>query len=275
MRSRIFVCAALILAFSAGFALAQGTQTGILRGTVSTSDKATLPGATVTIKSAAMQGERTAVTDPEGTFMFRALPPGTDTVTLSMSGMKSVEKTASVPLGGVAELDVMMDVAPVSESVQVTAELPTVLTTPTVGADIKKTEIDGLANRRDLEGVAQISPSVTENSPNSRQLVINGAFAYDNVFMINGVDVNDNLFGSPQNLFIEDAIQETQVLTSGIPAEYGRFSGGVVNAITKSGGNIFSGSFRTNLSNPTWSTLTPFDVAHRLDAAPPARRDHR
>jgi hypothetical protein len=51
------------------------------------------------------------------------------------------------------------------------------------------------------------------------------------------------------------------VLTSGIPAEYGRFSGGVVNAITKSGGNNFSGSFRLNLSNPTWSTLTPFDVA--------------
>jgi hypothetical protein len=261
MRSRIFVCAALILAFSAGFAFAQGTQTGILRGTVTTSDKATLPGATVTIKSAALQGERTVVTETDGAYMFRALPPGTYTVTFSMSGMTSIEKTATVPLGGVAEVNIVMDVAPVTESVQVTAELPTVLTTPTVGANIKKTEIDGLANRRDLEGVAQISPSVTENSPNSRQLVINGAFAYDNVFMINGVDVDDNLFGSPQNLFIEDAIQETQVLTSGIPAEYGRFSGGVVNAITKSGGNIFSGSFRTNLSNPTWSTLTPFDVA--------------
>ena len=44
--------------------------------------------------------------------------------------------------------------------------------------------------------------------------------------MLNGVDFNDNLFGSPQNLFIEDAIEETQVLTSGISAEYGRFTGG-------------------------------------------------
>ncbi len=60
--------------------------------------------------------------------------------------------------------------------------------------------------------------------------------------MINGVDVNDNLFGSPEGLFVEDGIQETQVLTSGISAEFGRFSGGVVNAITKSGGNVFSGS---------------------------------
>ena len=60
--------------------------------------------------------------------------------------------------------------------------------------------------------------------------MISGALSYDNLYLINGVDVNDNLFGSPQNVFIEDAIEETQVMTSGIPAEYGRFSGGVVNA---------------------------------------------
>ena len=71
--------------------------------------------------------------------------------------------------------------------------------------------------------------------------------------MVDGVDVNDNLFGTPNNLFIEDAIQETQVLTSGISAEYGRFSGGVINVVTKSGGNKFSGSVRVNLSNPSGS----------------------
>jgi hypothetical protein len=260
MRLRTLVCSALILAFSASFVIAQGTQTGTLRGIVTTSDKATLPGTTVTIKSAALQGERTATTDNDGAYLFRGIPPGVYKVTFSMNGLRTVERTANVPLGGVAELNLVMDLAPLTEAIEVTAEAPTVLTTPTVGANIKTAEINALANRRDLEGIAQISPSVTENSPNSRQLVINGAFAYDNVFLINGVDVNDNLFGSPQNLFIEDAIQETQVLTSGIPAEYGRFSGGVVNAITKSGGNMFSGSFRTNLSNPTWSTLTPFDV---------------
>ncbi len=71
--------------------------------------------------------------------------------------------------------------------------------------------------------------------------------------MVNGVDVNDNLYGSPQDLFIEDAIEETQVLTRGISAEYGRFTGGVVNAITKSGGNKFSGSFRVNFQNEQWT----------------------
>jgi hypothetical protein len=79
--------------------------------------------------------------------------------------------------------------------------------------------------------------------------------------MVNGVDVNDNIFGTSNNLFIEDAIKETTVLTNGISAEYGRFSGGVINVVTKSGGNDFSGSFREGLSNPKWIGETPLEKA--------------
>ncbi len=95
--------------------------------------------------------------------------------------------------------------------------------------------------------------------------MIGGGFAFDNVIMLNGVDIGDNIFATPQNLFVEDAIQETQVLTSGISAEYGRFGGGVVNAVTKSGGNTFSGSGRVNFVNPSWTTATPFEVARGID----------
>ena len=102
---------------------------------------------------------------------------------------------------------------------------------------------------------------MTENSPNANQVVINGAFAFDSAFLVNGIDVNDNVLAQPQSLFIEDAIEETQVLTSGISAEYGRFSGGVINAITKSGGNTFSGSGRLNFQNPSWTTATPFETS--------------
>ena len=67
-------------------------------------------------------------------------------------------------------------------------------------------------------------------------------------------------FGQPNGLFIEEGIQEVQVLSSGVGAEYGRFAGGVVNVITRSGGNLFSGAFRTNLSNSAWSVETPFET---------------
>ena len=149
--------------------------------------------------------------------------------------------------------NVTLPTGALTESIQVVAETPSVIATPTVGANIRKEEIDALATPRTIQGIATLRPNVTERSPNAGQVVINGAFAWDNVFMINGVDVNDNLFAQPQNLFIEDAIEETTVLTSGISAEYGRFSGGVVNAVTKSGGNTFSGSYRVNLLNPSWT----------------------
>ncbi len=68
-----------------------------------------------------------------------------------------------------------------------------------------------------------------------------GALSYENLFLVNGVNVNENLRGQARLLYIEDAIQETKVSTGSISAEYGRFQGGVVNMITKSGGNKFCG----------------------------------
>jgi hypothetical protein len=70
--------------------------------------------------------------------------------------------------------------------------------------------------------------------------------------------LNENLRGQPDSLFIEDAIQETTIISGGLPAEYGRFTGGVVSTITKSGGNEFSGSLRDNLSNSKWTAKTPW-----------------
>ena len=86
-----------------------------------------------------------------------------------------------------------------------------------------------------------------------QQVRISGGYVYDNTFLIEGHDVAD-IFGAPvagvevvTGPFIEDAIEETQVLTSAISAEHGRFGGGVVNMVTKSGGDDFGGTFRIDL----------------------------
>jgi outer membrane receptor for ferrienterochelin and colicin len=252
---------AIALVFT-GVASAQGVQTGTIRGTVLDQQGLAVPGVTVTATSPALQGSRTAVTDANGTFTIPALPPGTYEVRYELSGFATVTQTSNVALGLTVDQNVTMRTAAVTETVEVVAETPAPIATPVVGINIGKDEIDRLATGRDVFRIATMAPAVNEQSPNASggQVVINGAFAFDNVFMINGVDVNDNLFATPQNLFIEDAIQETQVLTSGISAEYGRFSGGVINAITKSGSNTFSGSYRLNLLNPSWTEETPFEV---------------
>jgi hypothetical protein len=251
---------AVILATDAS---AQGVQTGTLRGFVLDQQDLPVAGVAVSIQSEALQGMRTGRTETDGSYVFTTLPPGPYLVTFDITGFAPQERTAIVPLGASATLDVVLQPAGVTEQVQVVGIAPEVA--PPVSLNIRQETIDALATSRTLLGIATLSPGLNENTPNVGQLSISGAFAYDNLFMLNGVDVNDNLFGNPQNLFIEDAIEETQVLTSGISAEYGRFSGGVVNAITRSGGDEFLGSYRLNLTNPSWTDETPFEEDNEID----------
>jgi hypothetical protein len=200
------------------------------------------------------------VADANGSYIFRGLPPGTYKAVFSLTGFATIERSVPLEIGQSPDIDATMTVATVEESITVTGVAPSILTTTTAGANYRNQDfIDKLPMGRTLAAVAELAPGLTDNTPNANQVTISGAFAYDNVFLLNGVDINDNLFGTANNLFIEDAVEETQVLTSGISAEYGRFSGGVVNAVTKRGGNTFSGSFRTDLTNSAWTEETPFE----------------
>ena len=179
-------------------------------------------------------------------------------------------------VGGTIEVNANMSLAARTETVTVTAEAPSTLTTVATGQSLsKKGEIDALPIGRRPVDIAELSPGLTTNTFIAGQLAISGAYGFDNVFMVDGVDVNDTINGTANNLYIEDAIQNTTVLTNGISAEYGRFSGGVVNLVTRSGGNMFSGSFRENLSNPAWISETPLERPNRRRAPEPARQDAR
>jgi hypothetical protein len=237
---------------------AQGLQTGEITGRVSTQDGLSLPGATITVRGAALQGTRTAVTDANGNYVVRALPPGAYEVTIEMASMATRTEKVTVEVSRQATLDTTLSLASVTEAITVKAETGTeTLASPTVGANYDAREINILPTGRTPFNIAELAPGLTSNTPNNGQVTISGGFAYDNIFMINGVDVNDNLFGSANNLFIEDAIEQTSVLASGISAEFGRFSGGIINMVTKSGGNDFAGSFRANFTNDAWTRETP------------------
>src|SRR4029079_14378886 len=171
--------------------------------------------------------------------------------------MTSVDRRVGVGLGALSVLDQQLTLAPVRETVDVRAT-PSAITSR--GAvNLQTSDIAKLPVGRTPFLMTELTPGGTDNTPTASQLTISGAFAYDNLFLMNGVDIHDNVLGTPNNLFIEDAIQEVQVLSSGISAEYGRFSGGIVNVITRSGGNALSGAFRVNLTNPAWTAETPFE----------------
>ena len=240
-------------------AYAQGRQTGAVRGAVVDAQGLVLPGVTVTVSSPALQGLRTAVSDVNGNYRIVALPPGDYAVLFEIPGFDAVQEAATVPLGGEIGVNAVMAPEGVTETVQVVAVVPTPIETTETSSNTTAEQVNALPVSRTPFGIAELQPGLTDNTPNDGQVTINGSFAYDNIFLIDGVDVNDNLFGTSNALYIEDAIQETQVLTSGISAEYGRFSGGVINVITRSGGNDFSGSYRLNMYKPSWTSITPFE----------------
>ena len=135
-----------------------------------------------------------------------------------------------------------------SETISQTQQNATTLTTDTLGK---------LPTARNIASAVNLAPGSSNTGP-SGNTVISGAMSFENLYLVNGVAIQDNLRNTPYALFIEDAIQEQTISTSGISAEYGRFAGGVVNVITKSGGNTFSGSFRTSFTNDKWTARTDY-----------------
>lgn len=251
---RSLVLFSLLLLLSAP-AFAQGTR-GTLVGTV-TSDGAGLPDVTVTITSPSLQGSRTTVTGDGGGYSFPSLPPGTYTVKFELSGMQTLTKKVPVNLAQSSRADGDLKPEAVAEAITVTASAPSTLETTEVSSNFDAAKLDAIPMLdRTIGSIAILAAGVNDDGPN-KQVVISGAQSFENLFLVNGVVVNENIRGQPFNLYIEDAVQETTVLSGGsISAEYGRFTGGVVSTITKSGGNEFSGSLRDSVSNDSWKAKT-------------------
>ena len=244
---------------------AQGVQTGSVRGVVRDATGLVLPQATVRAESPVQQGARITTTDQAGAYRLAGLAAGTYTVTFEFPGLEPVAREVRVAVGAIEPVDASLKAAGVAETVTVGATAPSLVSATSGGTHLRVTEIDALPTGRTPSLVAELAPGLTNNTPNVNQVTISGAVAYDNVFLVDGVDIGDNLFARPDDLYIEDAIDETQVLTAAISAEYGRFSGGVINAVTKRGGNLFSGSLRSNLSNAAWTDETPFETTNKQE----------
>ena len=232
------------------------TTTGSLTGIV-TSEGAPVPGVNITASSPALQGTRSAVTGPAGGYFLPNLPPGSYVLKFELSGMQTVDKRVTINVAQTSKADVVMRVAAASESITVSAAAPAVAEATEVAANFTTQQINELPTGRTIDDVTRLAPGVNEAGPNN-QIVISGANSYDNLFLVDGVVVNENLRGQPNPLYIEDAVQETTVLTGAISAEFGRFTGGVVSTITKSGGNEFSGSLRDSLTNPNWTEKSDY-----------------
>ncbi len=220
-------------------------QTGELHGIVRDEKGQTLPGATVTLTGTNLPGQRATVSDENGAFRFLTLPPGPYSVRLSSPERLDVAvNNVAVNIGRASRVDVTMRPAAVAESTEVlvTGRVPFIDERRTTSQEtfdtqyLQNTTISS-AQRDYLSVIGQAAGTIGTGNTSVR-----GATAGENVYLVDGVDSTDPVTSTFGTNFIFDAIQEVQLQTGAFSAEFGRASGGVVNAVTKSGGNEFSGT---------------------------------
>src|SRR5437588_8160457 len=259
-----FVAAVLIAAVSllvnAPRSVAQ-TVAGRIVGTIRDSQGAVIPNASVSAKNLESGAERTILSDASGGFNITSIPAGSYEVTASAPGFqKEVRSGVTLTVGAALRVDFTLSIGVAQEQIVVTGEAPQVdTTTSTMSGLVAETTIRQLPlNGRDwlqlgalqsgvLIGLSK-NPDLGENVTHGGGMFmsISGGRPTAHVFMVYGLVINDHANKSPGsalgvNLGV-DAIREFSVLTSTYSAEYGRSSGGVINAITKSGTNMVHGT---------------------------------
>jgi carboxypeptidase family protein len=237
---RKWIVALAIVLLATGSAFAQ--TTGRILGRIVDESGGALPGATITVTSPSLQGASTAVTDSEGNYRFPTLPSGTYTVKVMLSGFKTVEqKAVQVGIDRTVEVNLTMPVASVQETVQVEAASPVVDTSSTsIGINAKADIFNRLPIQRNIYSIARIAPGTTEDTVGT---AVFGSTGAENQYIIEGLNATGMERGQRQKQLNFDFVQEIEVKTGGLPAEYGRMTGGILNVVTKSGGNTYEGSF--------------------------------
>jgi hypothetical protein len=239
-RTVILLC---VLALSAPLAFAQ--TTGDIAGHVTDEQGGALPGVAVEARGPALQGARTAVTDASGAYHLVLLPPGSYKVTATLQGFARVEETVVVGLAKTSTTVIKLRPATQAE-VTVTGQAPVVDTTSTdFGKNFDDRQIRTLPTGRNYSSVVLVSPGVTEQSSNSNTfagtLAIYGSTGLENNFILDGANTTGIEYGAQGTNLNFEFIQEVEVKAGGYQAEFGRSTGGIVNVITKSGGNDFHG----------------------------------
>src|SRR6266404_7928744 len=262
---KLVTVTALLLPQIATFSsAARGQVTGAtLSGLLTDEQGGPVPEAKVKIKNLGTGVTREVETNSDGLYSAPNLIPGNYDVTVSAKGFQNVvQKAVTLTVGAQQALNISLKVGSINQTIEVNAALPNVqTTTSTVSATVDSITMRELPlNGRDWTSLATLEPGVSSipnqvgtgfsankgNRGFGNQLSNGGHRANENTYRVNGIGINDYSNGAPGgasggNLGV-DGVQEFSVLTSNYTAEYGRTSGAVINAITKSGTNDFHGT---------------------------------
>jgi Carboxypeptidase regulatory-like domain/TonB-dependent Receptor Plug Domain len=241
--------------------LAMGQEkAGSLAGTASDDTDAVLPGVTVTLTNKATHRITSERTGPYGDYTIREVPAGQYSVAFTLAGFARTEvPDVEILVAQNRRLDVRLKPGAPSTVVVVTDTAPLIDTqNSSVVLHITQDEFDRLPKARTYQQLANLASGVNTGEIGGG-IQINGASGAENAYLIDGVATQSAIVGTSRQDAVFDYVQEIQVQTSGVDASYSGALGGVISAVTRSGGNQFHGS--------TWVYYS----ADPLSAAPAPR----
>jgi hypothetical protein len=260
------LCLALLVTATVGSA--QGLNTSTLSGTVVDQKGAPIQGAKVTVTNKGTGAQRNTVTDDSGRYNLVGLPPGQYKLVVDGGASFGLYENPSVVLtvGENATFDLRLDIKGLQQTVTVTTETAPIETTKSdVSQTVEQRRIDNLPiNGRSYINFTLINSQTTRDvsptigpAPNSG-LSIAGARARGTAVSVDGADAVDNSINAIRSTLSQEGIQEFQLILSNYSAEYGRASGGVINIVSKSGGNEFHGDAFGYFRNKSFQARNPF-----------------
>ena len=289
-RSIRFVVSACILVFALLISLPLGAQVSgaLLSGTITDPQGGAVPAAAVSVKNVATGVSVEVTTNVAGFYTAPNLTPGDYEITVTAPGFSTAHTKATLTVGAKVELSLALTIGQVQEAIEVVGVAPLVETaTSTISGNVEGTVVRELPlNGRDWASLATLQPGVIEARTHldvthvgggggrgfGNQLSVGGGRPTQNSYRLDGAIVNDYSNAGPgsvlgANLGV-DAIHEFTVLTSNYSAEYGFTSGGVINAVTKSGANAFHGTAFDFLRNDVFDAANFFNNANNLPKNP-------
>ena len=253
-------------------------NTGTISGVVQDSSGASIAGATVTIRNVDTGIARTVTSDLAGRYVAPVLPVGNYEVQGQQPGFQTEVRTGiTLTVGREEVINLTLKIGQTAEEVTVTAEAPVIETTTAAMSSLvdDRTIRDLPLNGRSYDQLAMLQPGVVTMGSGQASAAfdfgtgtrfsVTGSRPYANSFMLDGTDINDHANGTPggaagTNLGV-DGVQEFKINTLVSPAEYGRSTGGVISAVTRSGTNSLHGSAFEFIRNNAFDSPSYFDLA--------------
>jgi hypothetical protein len=268
---KILILSVLLLV--AALPVAAQSLVGTVTGTVRDEQGGVLPG--VTLSLLGKTGSRAAVTDTEGTFRFVGVQPGTYSLVAEISGFRPRRQdNIDVAIAKVVDIPMVLGVGGVTEQVDVIGESPVVdVASSSTDNTLSQELLFNLPIRPDnaATGLLNYLPGVNSGS------AFGANQNYGNALLLDGVDTRDPSAGSAWTFFNFNLVEEVQVGGLGAPAEFGAYTGAVVNTLTKSGGNRYSGLFDVYWTKKSFfgDNIQPEFVAQNPTLADPAVTDKK